>query len=337
MGDSAGAPPPTSDPGKDLLKYLKGLSTALPQLSDLEGQYRPRFGELNLGDVSTSLFGTNGQTGLLGMGSQANAASQQQIDAARRAELTGATGRTGDVLGLLGMIDPASQRIAGQAATMADQRFASAQGLNMQENRMAQQTAREAFGARGRLNDNSSVAAEVLGREEVLAAKRAEAMQTGQQASQMNQQFTNPALGILMGTPASAALGQDYLNAGRQAIGAATPQMIDTGAGINLGQQQASNLSSWQQNQASAQNAQNSQYAQIASALAMAAMSYSDERVKKDIKKVGKTDKGLPIYTYKYKGDERTHMGVMAQELEKAKPDAVKTVGGIKMVDYAKI
>ena len=337
MGDSAGAAPPTSDPGKDLLKYLKGLSTALPQLSQLEGQYRPQFGELNLGDVSTSLFGTSGQAGLLGMGGQAATASQQQIEAARRAELSGATGRTGDVLSFLGGIDPASQRIAGQAATMADQRFSSAQGLNPQENRMAQQTAREAFGARGRLSDNSSVAAEVLGREEVLAAKRAEAMQTGQQASQLNQQFTSPAMGILLGTPASTALGQDYLNAGRQAIGAATPQLIDTGAGINLGQQQASNLASWQQNQSSAKQAQNSQYTQIASALAMAAMSYSDKRVKKDIKKVGNTDEGLPIYTYKYKGGIRTQMGVMAQDLEKVKPGAVKTVGGIKMVDYAKI
>jgi hypothetical protein len=319
------------------LKYLKGLSTALPQLSQLEGEYRPRFGELNLGDVNTSLFGTSTQPGIIGMGGQATQASQQQIEAARRAELTGATGRTGDVLGLLGMIDPATQRIAGQSAQMADQRFAAAQGLNVQEKRMADQAARESFAARGRVNDNASVAAEILGREEIMAAKRAEAMQTGQQAAQLNQQFTSPALGILMGTPVSTALGQDYLNAGRQAIGAATPQLIDTGAGISLGQQQASNLASWQQNQQAAKQAQNSQYLQIASALASAAMSYSDKRVKKDIKKVGKTDAGLPIYTYKYKGDDRTQMGVMAQDLEKSKPGAVKTVGGIKMVDYSKI
>lgn len=61
----------------------------------------------------------------------------------------------------------------------------------------------------------------------------------------------------------------------------------------------------------------------------------SDRRAKKDIKKVGKTDDGLNIYTYKYKGGEDTHMGVMAQEAEKKHPEAVKTgPDGYKRVNY---
>lgn len=338
MGSASTPPPPQNNPGKDLLKYVEGLSGALPQLSNIEGQYRPKFGELNLQDIQMLLNGSATQPGLLGMGQSATTAAQNQLTAARAAEIGSASGQAGSVLNLLGLIDPASQRIAGQSAQMADQRFASAQGLNMQENRMAQQTAREAFGARGRLNDNSSVASEILGREEILAGKRAEAMQIGQQASQLNQQFTNPALGILTGAPASTILGQDYLSSGKQAIGTATPQLIDTGAGISLGQQNASNLANWQSNVASAKNAQKAQTGEyIGQIAAIAGMMYSDKRVKKDIKKVGKTDEGLPIYTYKYKGDGTTQMGVMAQELEKEKPGAVKTVGGIRMVDYSKI
>lgn len=67
---------------------------------------------------------------------------------------------------------------------------------------------------------------------------------------------------------------------------------------------------------------------------------FSDERLKTDIKRVGKTDAGLPVYTYRYKGelgdiDPGLHMGVMAQEAEKKFPKAVKEYGGYKVVDYA--
>lgn len=61
----------------------------------------------------------------------------------------------------------------------------------------------------------------------------------------------------------------------------------------------------------------------------------SDRRAKEDIKKVGKTDGGLPVYTYKYKGLPGTHMGVMAQEARKQNPDAVRNVGGLLAVDYS--
>ncbi len=62
----------------------------------------------------------------------------------------------------------------------------------------------------------------------------------------------------------------------------------------------------------------------------------SDRRAKKDIKRVGKTDDGMPIYKYKYKGDPSglTHMGLMAQDVEKEKPEAVGLAGGYKTVDY---
>lgn len=64
----------------------------------------------------------------------------------------------------------------------------------------------------------------------------------------------------------------------------------------------------------------------------------SDIRAKTDIKQVGMTDGGLPIYTYKYKGDHVTHMGVMAQDVEKVRPDAVVPhPSGLKMVDYSKV
>ena len=61
---------------------------------------------------------------------------------------------------------------------------------------------------------------------------------------------------------------------------------------------------------------------------------FSDERVKTDIKKVGKTDEGLNVYTYRYKWGGPPMMGVMAQEVEKKHPEAVMEYDGIKAVNY---
>lgn len=68
----------------------------------------------------------------------------------------------------------------------------------------------------------------------------------------------------------------------------------------------------------------------------MAKLMFSDRRLKTDIEKVGKTDDGQNIYSYRYRGDKRMHLGLMAQEVEKKTPEAVVDVGGFKAVDYSK-
>lgn len=60
----------------------------------------------------------------------------------------------------------------------------------------------------------------------------------------------------------------------------------------------------------------------------------SDARAKENITKVGTLDNGLPVYIYRYKGDLKVHMGVMAQEVELVNPDAVIDIGGMKHVNY---
>lgn len=63
----------------------------------------------------------------------------------------------------------------------------------------------------------------------------------------------------------------------------------------------------------------------------------SDKRAKKDIKKVGKL-KGQNLYEYSMRGardDGKKHIGVMAQEVQKTRPDAVSTGDdGLKRVNY---
>lgn len=64
---------------------------------------------------------------------------------------------------------------------------------------------------------------------------------------------------------------------------------------------------------------------------------FSDERLKTDIRRVGQTDGGLAVYTYRYGGMGPYHMGVMAQEAAMVAPDAVGNAGGFLTVDYARI
>jgi|ERR1700744_247991 len=61
----------------------------------------------------------------------------------------------------------------------------------------------------------------------------------------------------------------------------------------------------------------------------------SDRRLKTDIRRIGGTDSGLPIYSYRFKGSRVPQMGVMAQDVEKVAPDAVITLpSGYKAVNY---
>lgn len=63
----------------------------------------------------------------------------------------------------------------------------------------------------------------------------------------------------------------------------------------------------------------------------------SDRRAKTDIKRVGKADNGLPIYSYRYKHGGPTQIGLIAQEVQRKNPEAVaKTLSGLLAVDYGK-
>ncbi len=62
----------------------------------------------------------------------------------------------------------------------------------------------------------------------------------------------------------------------------------------------------------------------------------SDERIKEDIAPVGMLFDGTPVHSFRFKGGSKKQIGVMAQDVEKRRPDAVHEMGGVKMVDYGK-
>lgn len=237
MGGSPEAPEaPKADYNKDILKYTQGVAGALPTVLNFEQQYRPQFQGLNLGDISTFLQGGNGQQGSIGLQGLATQQSLGQLGDARAAEIAQMQGQAGAARGLMGSISPEAAAQVANAQSEAQRAYASSRNLTAEENRMATQSARESFAARGMLNSNASVAGEALSREGVMAAKRNEASMRGAQAFDMGQAFyTGPGMQLLGSMPLSYQAGQQQLGIGLDSIGAGTPQLFNMDAALGAG------------------------------------------------------------------------------------------------------
>lgn len=328
---------PEMDIAGDIQKYVSGMSSALPQILSQEQQFRPQFQGLNLGDIQSLLSGTGGQQGLFGLSREAAQQAGMGLGEARGAELGQMTGQAGLTRGLMQALSPEQAAVVQGFGDEAERAYAASQRISPEEQRGYQQTAREAASAAGRLGGNAAIASEIMGREDVFARKRAEAAQAGQNAYNAAQGFyTQPGLGLLSAAPLSYQQGQNFVQQGLGAIGAGTPQLFDPAVGLNLGAAQRSNQLAAATANAQAKAARSAGFMGALGSIGAAAvpLMFSDRRLKTDISKVGETNKGLPIYTYKYKGDDTTQMGVMAQDVEKKIPKAVKKVGGFKAVNY---
>ena len=227
---------PKANYAKDIQKFIKAYGESLPQVLGFEKQFRPEFQGLNLGDISSFLQGTGGQEGIFGLSRLASQQAQEQLTASRQAELGGMAQQSPLARGVMQALSP-EQAAAVQAASQEAKRArASAYGVTPQEQRMYEQTAREGFQAAGRLGGNAAVASEIMGREDVLARKRAEASQAGMNAYNMAQGFySQPGLQLLSAQPLSYQTGQQTLGIGLGAIGRGTPQLINPDTGLNLG------------------------------------------------------------------------------------------------------
>lgn len=93
----------------------------------------------------------------------------------------------GDISGYAGttISDEQAQSLydTGMAKTLAEESFARRGTLSPEEQRAAQQRAREAGQAAGRLGGNAAIAAEIQNREAAMAARRAEASTLGERAA----------------------------------------------------------------------------------------------------------------------------------------------------------
>lgn len=68
-----------------------------------------------------------------------------------------------------------------------------------------------------------------------------------------------------------------------------------------------------------------------------AALMACDIRFKENVQRIGQADNGLPLYMFNYKGDDKLHINVMAQDVEKVKPEAVVEINNYKFVNTNKL
>ncbi len=134
------------------------------------------------------------------------------------------------------------------------------------------------------------------------------------QMNQQGNQYLNFLAGLAGATPQNAAVAGSNIvqgfNAGTAAQGSQNQSMLGSNGSLfgTIG-----NIGSW-------------------------LLTPSDARLKEDVKHIGETHAGLPIYSYKYKWGGPKTMGVMAQDVEKVDPDAVTThASGFKLVNYGKV
>jgi len=321
----------------DISKLLGAYKSTQGDVLDFERTYRPQYAALNISDIGqygTGYSQLGGQLGLQGV---------SQVQQARMGELYGQGQLASGARGVMQALSPEQASLVSQAQQRANAAYRLSQGLTAEETRSAQQAAREAAAASGRLGGNAAIAQEVLNRESYLQGKRTEADTARQNAyNQASQFYSTPGMQLITQTPTGLTLGQSYLTSAQQSLGASTPQLFSSDTALNIGATERGNVLSaktaTQANKANVSASKISATGNIISGVAQGIGSAaSDRRVKKDIEKIGETKMGLPIYTFKYKGDNKTQMGVMAQDVEKEIPKAVSSRNGIKMVNYSLI
>lgn len=223
------------------------------------------------------------------------------------------------MLSAFGQLDPQYAKLHGQLGDQVSNDLALGYKLAPGQEQQVEQGLRGSQAARG----NASGA----------SAGIAEAYALGDKGAQMYQQRINNA-GSFLGSPSIA-----------QQSGFVPPVSADRSfayvnpnagfQGVTLGNQAyANNVAALGANNQNQGNPWMSTIGALGSVAGGALAAFSDERLKTDIKKVGRDEeKGLNLYEFAYKSPHK-HVGYMAQEVEQKYPDSVGTdpVSRYKMV-----
>lgn len=126
----------------------------------------------------------------------------------------------------------------------------------------------------------------------------------------------------------SALLGGGQVSMPNFMSGVGVNPMATTDNASIIANNDAQRMNQWQQNQAATGS--------MIGALG-GLFSLSDERMKEDKERIGETKDGMGIYSYRMKGSPKTQIGLMAQEVARKKPSAVrKRSDGLMEVNYGK-
>lgn len=283
--------PDPIDPGESMLDYLKGISD--PELQEklikAERTYRPQYTTLSLADIERTLFGTDEQKGaldLLGeMQPRLSEMEAESLRSQREADIQAVEELGPRAIQALKESDPEKYELLKEQeriledqesllgsqmgslqdlAKLTQQQVGEAYSETPEERRRAMQAAREGSAARGRAFDQSSIAAEIMNREEEREKDVAVAQQSlgqllggygqlGQSYGQLGQGYGSlfGQYQMASGDPFQAILGrpsntmglaqqQQEFGAGQAQAGMG-PQLFDPNVGVNLALQQQAN------------------------------------------------------------------------------------------------
>jgi hypothetical protein len=299
---------------------LDNAATTQQGYTDANGVYHP--GTTALGQEAATSNRASTLLDLLGFGPSATAGLFNA-----NPFLANATGNSSNIL------DTLSKTVLGPD-------FLSGK-MTPEEIRNASQATQAGFAARGIDNGNSSLITDVLNRDALTRARQQQNIATAGQVAGENLQgaqtysstVTAPLLQIL-------GLG-DITPGGNASSSNPTGGAISNANSLfNPTNPYAADVYNTNLNATAAQNIanQNSSAAGNAAILGLIGSIFSDERLKKKVKKIGKTPSGVPIkkWVYKHDPEEKEFVGGTAQDIEKVFPKAVKTdrLSGIKSVDY---
>jgi hypothetical protein len=246
------APSSAQGRGKNLGAYNKrldeyvqsGLEAAKSGVQDTERATRIAQLESQISQMPETVGGTPGLFDLLEeQSARAGALQREQLGLQREADVSALREFAPQVVEAYREADPRSAALADLAQQQAETLYAEAEGpLSPERRRLAEQAARQGSLARGRIGDESSIAAEILGREQFKSGLRAEARQAGAGAFGQQRQMAGDVGMAILGRP-SAAIGLGGQMLGQAQAGAAGPmgpQLFDPNVGINMAMQQRS-------------------------------------------------------------------------------------------------
>jgi len=198
-------------------------------------QIKTRLGEMD------KMEGVKGYKGLLAEASrQSGMLEREMLGLQRKDDVAALEEFAPQVVEAYRAADPYSTGLAESQTAMAQDLYQRSQGLNPEQQRIADQQALQMSQRVGRVGDESSVAGQILGREQYLSGLRGQAAGMGQQAFDQNRLLAGDIGSTILGRPSSAiGLGQSGIrastNLAAQPVG---PQLFDPNVGINLAMQQ---------------------------------------------------------------------------------------------------
>ena len=235
----------------------------------------------------------------------------------------------------------------------AEAELALGRSLSPEQMRQATQSARGAFAARGMATGNAAAGAEILNRDAYATARQDQRRGFASGVNQMDLARRQRRVGLAGAygdlDPFRQSLGPAF-GLGQSTLSTTTGQVGNIFGGSL---QQAGNVASFNTNMAASQynSALNNNAALQAAGMQANAtnqagtmgmisgigqgvlggasmFALSDRREKTEIKPLGKSGSilGLKTYSYKYKGDKKERIGVMAQDVQKVLPEAVTEV-----------